>query len=93
MRRETATFRVPVSQATLPVTLFSTNGNLAEALPEFTSETVPAPAIAQIAVALETTADDQQDLFELNDFEARVDEDVDGLAALAGRLRPAVSHA
>jgi hypothetical protein len=34
--------------------------------------------------------DDQQDLFELNDFEVAADEDVDGLAALAGRLRPAL---
>jgi hypothetical protein len=90
MRRETATFRVPVSQATLPVTLFSTDGNLAEALPVFTEEAVPAPAIAQIAAAIETPADDQQDLFELNDFETAVDEDTDGLAALAGRLRPAL---
>lgn len=90
MRRETATFRVPVSQATLPVTLFSTDGNLAEALPGFAEEAVPAPAIAPIAAAIETPADDQQDLFELNDFEAAVDEDTDGLAALAGRLRPAL---
>ncbi len=90
MRRETATFRVPVSQATLPVTLFSTDGNLAEVLPDFAEEGVPAPAIAQIAAAIETPADDQQDLFELNDFEAAADEDVDGLAALAGRLRPAL---
>lgn len=90
MRRETATFRVPVSQATLPVTLFSTDGNLAEALPEFVVETVSAPAISQIAAAIEASADDQQDLFELNDFEAAADEDSDGLAALAGRLRPAL---
>jgi hypothetical protein len=90
MRRETASFRVPVSQATLPVTLFSTAGNLAEALPVFADEAVPTPAIEQIAAAIDTSTDDQQELFELNDFEVAADEDVDGLAALAGRLRPAL---
>ncbi len=90
MRRETATFRVPVSQATLPVTLFSADGNLAQALPEFAGETAADPAIAQIAEAIETSADDQQDLFELNDFDGSADDDADGLAALAGRLRPAL---
>ncbi len=92
MRRETATFRVPVSQATLPVTLFSTHGNLAEALPEFTSDTL-APAIAHIAAAIETPIEEQQDLFNLNDFDVIADDDADGLAALAGRLRPALPHA
>jgi hypothetical protein len=90
MRRETATFRVPVSQATLPVTLFSTAGNLAEALPEITLEAATDPAIARIAAAIETATEDQQDLFQLNDFDAAVDEEADGLAALAGRLRPAL---
>jgi hypothetical protein len=89
MRRETATFRVPVSQATLPVTLFPTNGNLAEALPEPSGDASSSP-ITAIARAIEQTSDDDEDLFYFNDLGEVDDADADGAADLAGRLRPAV---
>ena len=58
MRRETATFRVPVSQATLPVTLFSTEGALAKAVPPVeTVAAVEGPDRAP-AGALEPSLDD-----------------------------------
>jgi hypothetical protein len=90
MRRETATFRVPVSQATLPVTLFSTDGNLAQTLPEIEGETVSTPVLGAVSEDIETMSDDQKDLFDFNQFYASADDDTDGLAALAGRLRPAL---
>ena len=91
MRRETATFRVPVSQATLPVTLFSTHGNLAEVLPEPRGDVASSP-ITAIARAIEPTSDDDEDLFYFNDLGEIDDADADGAANLAGRLRPAVPH-
>ena len=93
MRRETATFRVPVSQATLPVTLFSTEGALAKAVP-------PVEAIAAVegpdrapAEALEPSLDDQQDPWGAKDLSDFDDEDTDGAASIAGRLRPALPRA
>jgi hypothetical protein len=93
MRRETATFRVPVSQATLPVTLFSTEGALAKALaPVETVAAVEGPDRAS-AEAVEPSLDDQHDPWadkDLTDFD---DDDTDGAASLAGRLRPALPRA
>ena len=93
MRRETATFRVPVSQATLPVTLFSTEGALAKAVP-------PVEAFAAVegpdrapAEALEPSLDDQQDPWGAKDLSDFDDEDTDGAASIAGRLRPALPRA
>jgi hypothetical protein len=89
MQRETATFRVPVSQATLPVTLFSTDGNLAEVLAPPLGAVPEHPHAAPSQALIETIADDQQDLFDVNDFESLAEDDIDGVAQLAGRLRPA----
>ncbi len=93
MRRETATFRVPVSQATLPVTLFSTEGALAKALH-------PVEALAAIErsddameAALKPSTDDQQDDLAVNDLSDFDDGDADGAASIAVRLRPALPRA
>lgn len=92
MRRETATFRVPVSQANLPVTLFSTNGNLAEALPAPDDDASVSP-ISAIAKAIEPSSCDDEDMLQFKDLGGLDDEDADGAANLAGRLRPVVPRA
>jgi hypothetical protein len=75
--RETARFRVPVSKATLPVTLFPAQ------------EDGKTPALAGGGAA-ETPAADLDDV----SFAAASSEDEpDGLARLAGRLRPALPGA
>ena len=75
--RETARFRVPVSKATLPVTLFPAQ------------EDGESPALAGGA-AIETPAADLEDL---SFGEAGPHDETDGLARLAGRLRPALPGA
>jgi hypothetical protein len=75
--RETARFRVPVSKATLPVTLFPAQ------------EDGESPALAGGA-AIETPAADLEDL---SFGEAGPQDETDGLARLAGRLRPALPGA
>lgn len=89
MQRETATFRVPVSQATLPVTLFSTSGSLAQAV----SPSLPLAENMTPGAALVPSfefARDQKELWDLNDL---ADDDGDGAASIAGRLRPALPRA
>jgi hypothetical protein len=74
--RETARFRVPVSKATLPVTLFPAQ------------EDGKTPALAGGGAA-ETPAADLDDV----SFAASSEDEPDGLARLAGRLRPALPGA
>jgi hypothetical protein len=93
MQRETRSFRVPVSQATLPVTLFSTEGALAKAVPPVeTVAAVEGPDRAP-AGALEPSLDDEQDPRAAKDLSDFDDEDTDGAASIAGRLRPALPRA
>lgn len=92
MRRETATFRVPVSQATLPVTLFSTDGALAKTVcHEEIDAVIEMPR--DIPAAIEPSADDRQDRWPVKDLSDFDDEDPDGAASIAGRLRPALPRA
>jgi hypothetical protein len=93
MRRETATFRVPVSQATLPVTLFSTEGALAKAVPPVENGAAVEGPIGASAGGLEPALDDEQDPWAARDLSDFDDEDTDGAASIAGRLRPALPRA
>jgi hypothetical protein len=93
MRRETATFRVPVSHATLPVTLFSTEGALAKAVPEVEAIMAIGGPLDVPSVAVEQPTDDLEERWVVNDLGNFDDEDKDGAASLAGRLRPALPRA
>jgi hypothetical protein len=76
LSRETAKFRVPVSKATLPVSLFPAQDD------------ADAPAFGGGAV-IETPATHSDGSF----AGASPDDELDGLARLAGRLRPALPGA
>jgi hypothetical protein len=76
LSRETAKFRVPVSKATLPVSLFPAQDD------------AEAPALGGGAV-IETPATHSDGSF----AGASPDDELDGLARLAGRLRPALPGA
>ena len=95
MRRETATFRIPVSHATLPSALLSDAS--AGAGPD---DPVARPAtaqiemiepIAQIARALEVPAASGTDELLNVDFIEIEDPDLDDVSHIAGRLRPNLS--
>ncbi len=90
MRRETATFRIPVSQATLPSELMQFGGQPAGAAAAAAAHAHPLPPIAAIARAIAPPTDDRQEAWPDNALEAFDDADIDGAASLAGRLRPAL---
>ncbi len=90
MSRETATFRVPVSQATLPVTLFSTTGALAEEIRLAEPMAVTAAPQTPTLSPEDTLRTIGQDGWNVNELHASGDDDIAGLASIAGRLRPAV---
>jgi hypothetical protein len=100
MRRETATFRIPVSHATLPISLLSGGEDpqvAAISLPPHAAGALPGTTqpqtelnepVSQIARALDAP---QENLTEepLNvDFFEVEDPDLEDVTRLAGRLRP-----
>jgi hypothetical protein len=105
MRRETATFRVPVSQATLPATLLSAAGVIesgaASTVAIASGARLPAQVqpeaaadlmqpIAAIARAIEDASIDLDEALEGDEANLLDDMDSESAARLAGRLRPAL---
>jgi len=90
MRRETATFRIPVSQATLPSGLMQLGGQPAGPVTAAAAHAHPMPPIAAIARAIALPTDDSEEAWPDNALEAFEDTDFDGAASLADRLRPAL---
>jgi hypothetical protein len=86
MRRETATFRVPVSQATLPVTLFGES----VAAPEVVADSGVEWAEVRSLAAPDPLLATEEELFDVNELGHLDDDDIDGAANIAGRLRPAI---
>jgi hypothetical protein len=93
MRRETATFRVPVSQATLPVTLFSTEGALAKAMTPGEIDAASEEPNRASDTSAEPSWNDHEDPFGADNHWAFDDQDTDGAASIADRLRPAIPRA
>jgi hypothetical protein len=90
MRRETASFRVPVSAAMLPAALLEASGKLATAVVAAPLESDLHAPIPEIARALEALTDDLTETPLDSDFHDCGDFDADGAARLAVRLRPAL---
>jgi hypothetical protein len=90
MRRETASFRVPVSQASLPVTLFAQSGNLAAVLPAGDERLEADHPTDEHQGGAELLPVYQQKVIDFNELESSFDEDLDDVARIAGRLRPAL---
>jgi hypothetical protein len=93
MQRETRSFRVPVSQATLPVTLFSTEGELAKHVPPVEAVSATAGPDRAATGAVEWSLEDERGPWQAKDLSGFDDEDTDGAASIAGRLRPALPRA
>lgn len=93
MQRETTAFRVPVSQAKLPVTLFSTEGEFFKPDPPVEPVSAVAGPDRAASAAVEWSLVDQQRPWEARDLRGFDDEDTDGAASIAGRLRPALPRA
>jgi hypothetical protein len=109
MRRETATFRVPVSQATLPAALLLAESGVeagvgsaavvtevAAAPLEYRPEAAAADLvqpIAAIARAIEDESMDAEDGWGHDSPNLLEDAEAEGAARLAGRLRPALPGA
>ncbi len=100
MRRETATFRVPVSQATLPISLLSGGEDPQVAgisVPPHATGALPATTqpqtelnepVSQIARALDAPRENlTEDPLNVDFFEIE-DPDLEDVTRLAGRLRP-----
>jgi hypothetical protein len=105
MRRETATFRVPVSQATLPAALLSAESGIEAGVGSaaVVAEVSAAPfeyrpeaaadlgqPIAAIARAIEDESVDVEDGWGHDSPNLLEDAEAEGAARLAGRLRPAL---
>jgi hypothetical protein len=109
MRRETASFRVPVSQATLPAALLLAESGVeagvgsaavvtevAAAPLEYRPEAAAADLvqpIAAIARAIEDESMDAEDGWGHDSPNLLEDAEAEGAARLAGRLRPALPGA
>jgi hypothetical protein len=90
MRRETATFKIPVSQATLPGGLLpplSTPAETAAAAPPQSIRIADQTAISEIARALEGAGDFEEETPSEN---LEWDHDTADAIGMAGRLRPAI---